>query len=172
MKRKHIPCTSFSLIGLALAGSAGMTFLILACTLSKQQNWWPAIVTVFYLAVPFPLLIAKQIAGDGGGFGGQGNGPKEWAYFVTTGIIISALALPIVLCGVGTVSYTTNFIEFDLCQVLQMTNWCQFTPPPCHTQIQTGAMILSLISSVFFFSTILAFFMVFQSEDNYTNGLY
>ena len=82
-----------------------MTLLILACTLSKQQNWWPSIVTVFYLLVPFPLLVAKQVGSDPGGFGGQSNAPKEWAYFVTTGIIISALALPIVMAGVGTVSY-------------------------------------------------------------------
>lgn len=59
---------------------------------------------MFYLLVPFPILVAKQVAGDGGGFGGQSNAPKEWAYFVTTGIIISALALPIVMAGVGTVS--------------------------------------------------------------------
>lgn len=83
-----------------------MTLLILACTLTKQQNWWPAIVTLFYLSVPFPILIAKQMSSEVAGFGGQSNGPKEWAYFVTTGIIISALALPIVLCGVGTVSCT------------------------------------------------------------------
>uniref|UniRef100_A0A6G1SBS7 Leptin receptor gene-related protein n=1 Tax=Aceria tosichella TaxID=561515 RepID=A0A6G1SBS7_9ACAR len=129
-----------SLIGLALAGSTGMTLLILACTLGQTQNWWPAIVVVFYLAAPFPLLIAKQISTDTSGFGGQSSGPREWAYFITTGIVISAIALPLVMVSVGT--------------------------------IQVGAVVLSLISSVFFFSTILAFFIVFQSEDSYSSGLY
>lgn len=86
---------------MALAGSAGMTLLILACTL-HQQNWWPAIVTIFYLSVPFPILISRQWPNDG--FSGLSNPAKEWAYFVTTGIIMSALALPIVMARVGTVS--------------------------------------------------------------------
>lgn len=83
-----------------------MTLLILACTLGAQQNWWPAIITIFYMLVPFPILISKQFSNDMSGFGGSSNPPKEWAYFLTTGIIISALALPIVMAGVGTVSRT------------------------------------------------------------------
>lgn len=105
----------YSLIGLALAGSTGMTLLILACTLGAQQNWWPAIVTVFYIVVPFPILISKQWSNDVSGFGSQSNPPKEWAYFLTTGIIISALALPIVMAGVSVVSFflfRKNFILF------------------------------------------------------------
>jgi hypothetical protein len=80
------------------------------------------------------------MSSDTSGFGGQSTGPREWAYFLTTGIIISALALPIVMAGVST--------------------------------IQTGAVVLSLLSSVFFFATILAFFVVFQSEDSYSSGIY
>lgn len=127
-----------SLIWLALTGSTGMTLLILACTL-HQQNWWPAIVTLFYLACPFPILISKHVTSDAG-FGSQSNPPKEWAYFLTTGIIISALALPIIMARVDT--------------------------------IVVAATLLSLASSAFFFSTILAFFVVFQSDDSYAGGLY
>lgn len=97
-----MPSKTCSLIGLALAGSAGMTLLILACTL-HQQNWWPAIIILFYLACPFPLLISKHVSSDTG-FGGQSSGPKEWAYFLTTGIIVSAIALPIIMARAGTVS--------------------------------------------------------------------
>lgn len=82
-----------------------MTLLILACTLQKQ-NWWPAIVILFYLIVPFPILISRQVSSTNG-FGSASNPPKEWAYFITTGIIISALALPIEMARVGTVSSTT-----------------------------------------------------------------
>jgi len=81
-----------------------MTLLVLACTLSKEQNWWPAIVTIFYLLAPLPILIAKQVPNESGGFGSQSDPPKEWAYFATTGIIISALALPIVMSGAKVVS--------------------------------------------------------------------
>jgi hypothetical protein len=81
-----------------------MTCLILACTLDKPQNWWPAIVIVFYLAAPFPILIAKHMSTDTIGFGGQSSGPKEWAYFITTGIVVSAIALPIVMASAGLVS--------------------------------------------------------------------
>lgn len=39
-------------------------------------------------------------------------------------------------------------------------------------QIHVSATLLSLLSSVFFFATILAFSIVFQSEDNYMSGIY
>lgn len=87
---------------MALSGSASMTLLILACTL-HEQNWWPAIVTIFYTLVPVPIMVSKYISGDSSEFGGQNNPSKEWAYFLTTGIVISAIALPIVLAGVKTV---------------------------------------------------------------------
>lgn len=87
---------------MALAGSAGMTLLILACTL-HQQNWWPAIVVIFYILAPLPILISRHISNDGG-FGGQSNPSKEWAYFLTTGIVISAFALPIIMNRAGAVS--------------------------------------------------------------------
>lgn len=79
-----------------------MTLLILACTLN-QQNWWPAIVIIFYLLAPFPILISRQVS-SGNGFGSASDPAKEWAYFITTGVIISALALPILMARVGTVS--------------------------------------------------------------------
>lgn len=51
--------------------------------------------------MPFPLLISKHVSNESGF---QSDPPKEWAYFITTGIIISALALPIVMARIGTVS--------------------------------------------------------------------
>lgn len=90
------------LIALALSGSTGMTLLILACTLDKP-NWWPAIVAIFYIICPFPSLIAKRLFTDNS-FSSQSSPPKEWAYFITTGIVISALALPVVMARTQTVS--------------------------------------------------------------------
>lgn len=93
-----------SLIAMALTGSTGMTLLILACTLD-QSNWWPAIVTIFYIICPLPLLVSKQISNDGG-FGNERNPSKEWAYFLTTGIVMSTFILPIILCRTDVVSVT------------------------------------------------------------------
>lgn len=94
---------------MALSGSAGMTLLILACTL-HQQNWWPAIVTVFYILCPLPILFSRHISNDVG-YGSQSNPSKEWAYFLTTGIIVSAFALPIVMARTGTVSLFKSSLE-------------------------------------------------------------
>lgn len=43
---------------------------------------------------------------DNGGFSSQSNPAKEWAFFLTTGIIISALALPIIMARKLTVSFS------------------------------------------------------------------
>lgn len=59
-------------------------------------------MTIFYLIVPFPILISRHVTGEGGF--SQSDPAKEWAYFLTTGIIMSALALPIIMARVGTVS--------------------------------------------------------------------
>lgn len=68
-------------------------------------------MTLFYLAVPFPILVSRQVSNEGA-FSSQSNPPKEWAYFLTTGIIISALALPIVMARVNTVS--SIFEDFEI----------------------------------------------------------
>jgi len=52
-------------------------------------------VTVFYLIAPFPWLLSKRY--NGGSGMGPSNPCQELAVFLTTGIVISAFALPIVL---------------------------------------------------------------------------
>ncbi|KAG9509118.1 hypothetical protein GZH46_02372, partial [Fragariocoptes setiger] len=96
--------------GLALAGCIGMTLIILACSLKQPANWWPAVMVIFYIISPFPIIISRRTFGDGG-FGGQSNPAREWAYFITTGIVLSALALPIVMANVGTIHFVSSCLS-------------------------------------------------------------
>merc|ERR1711892_1203082 len=81
-----------SLVALAFSGSIGLLFLFLACALPQFNNWYPFTVVIFYLLSPIPTLIAKRHSEDS-----ASNPCRELAWFLTTGIMISAFALPIVL---------------------------------------------------------------------------
>merc|ERR1712076_11468 len=82
-----------SLVALAFSGSIGLLFLFLACALPQFNNWYPFTVVIFYLLSPLPTLIAKRSADDSS----SSNPCRELAWFLTTGIVVSAFALPIVL---------------------------------------------------------------------------
>merc|ERR1711970_1029516 len=82
-----------ALVALAFSGSIGLLFLFLACALPQFNNWIPFTVVIFYLISPIPTLIAKRRGEDSSG----SNPCRELAWFLTTGIVVSAFALPIVL---------------------------------------------------------------------------
>ena len=56
------------------------------------SNWYPFTVIIFYLLSPIPSMVARRHSDDS-----ASNPCRELAYFLTTGIVISAFALPIVL---------------------------------------------------------------------------
>jgi len=89
-----MPAGVKALIALAFTGSIGMTLVILACALPSYNNYWPLIMTLFYLFAPVPTLLARKYQDD---IGNSSNNCKELALFITAGIVISAFALPIVL---------------------------------------------------------------------------
>lgn len=80
-----------SLVGLAFAGSIGMTLLILACAL--PNSWWPFFVLIFYLLAAVPTVVANKAMMASGGHSSY----MDPAVFLTMGCIVSAFALPIVL---------------------------------------------------------------------------
>lgn len=81
-----------ALVALAFTGSIGLTFVVLGCAL-PGLNWWPLFVLFFYILAPIPMVIAKRYADEMA----ASSLLVEVALFITTGIVISAFALPIIL---------------------------------------------------------------------------
>ena len=52
---------------------------------STISNYWPLIMTLFYLLSPIPTLLARKYQDD---IGGSSNNCKELALFITAGIVI------------------------------------------------------------------------------------
>ncbi|XP_064476391.1 leptin receptor gene-related protein-like [Ornithodoros turicata] len=110
-----------------------MTLLVLGCALPQPSNWYPFFVLLFYVLSPMPSLIARRYRETGG----VSNAAQELAYFITTGIVISAFGLPIVLAR----------------------------SPVAEPVIQWGACGLVLAGNIVVFITILGFFLAFDSDD-------
>lgn len=52
---------------------------------SFHSNYWPLIMTLFYLLSPIPTLLARRYQDD---IGSSSNNCKELALFITAGIVI------------------------------------------------------------------------------------
>ncbi|BFY99360.1 hypothetical protein BsWGS_02400 [Bradybaena similaris] len=90
------------LIGLAFTCALGITFLMLACALPQYNNWWPMFVLFFYLLSPLPTVVARRMSG---GYDSSSSACFELCTFLTTGIIISSIGLPIVLAHVYVIQW-------------------------------------------------------------------
>merc|ERR1712083_484977 len=147
-----------TLVALAFSGSIGLLFLFLACALPQFNNWYPFTVVIFYLLSPIPTLIAKRHSEDS-----SSNPCRELAWFLTTGIVISAFALPIVLARAPVTveppvpdPTTTTPPTTDLDTVVTMGN------TNTTTVIEGGACGLVVTANAVMFLTILGFFIAFD----------
>lgn len=80
------------LVTLAFLASLGVMFLILACALPEYNNWWPLFVLMFYVTAPLPNMCSRRMSPDT-----SGNPRRDFGYFLTSVIVLSAFALPVVL---------------------------------------------------------------------------
>jgi len=145
-----------ALVALAFTGSIGLLFLFLACALPQFNNWYPFTVVVFYFLSPLPSLLARRHSDDA-----ASNPCRELAYFLTTGIVLSAFALPIVLSRApvtvgGNDVTTVNPVETDHGVLANTTST---------TVITGGACGLVLTANAIMFLTILGFFIAFDGDD-------
>ncbi|XP_071372482.1 leptin receptor gene-related protein [Centroberyx affinis] len=83
-----------ALVSLSFSGALGLTFLMLGCALEQFGVYWPLFVLIFYVLSPIPTFIARRLSDD---TDSTSNACRELAYFFTTGIVVSAFGLPIVL---------------------------------------------------------------------------
>ncbi|XP_071218618.1 leptin receptor gene-related protein-like [Salvelinus alpinus] len=83
-----------ALVGLSFSGAIGLTFLLLSCALEQYGVYWPLFVLFFYILSPIPTFISRRLSDDSDV---ASNACRELAYFLTTGIVVSAFALPIIM---------------------------------------------------------------------------
>lgn len=147
-------------------------------------------VIVFYILAPMPISIAKRYQYNAGGT----SSLLEFAIFITTGIVISAFALPLVLAHAGTVReagensarglkfiYTMvqcilapdNALTFYLCaRPLSTVCFVPWWLVNGTFQIKAGGCILAEFGSLILFSTIYAYFHLHHEEDGWSAPLF
>lgn len=81
---------------LSFLAASGVTLDILGCSLSNY-NWWPIFVIIAYILAPLPISISRKFNNDSY-MGVSYNGRCiELAGFLTSIIVLSAYALPVVM---------------------------------------------------------------------------
>ncbi|NXO76112.1 OBRG protein, partial [Sitta europaea] len=86
-----------ALVALSFSGAIGLTLLMLGCALDSYGVYWPLLVLLLHLLCPAPHLLARRLAPDSGG---ASSACRELAHFCTSGIVVSAFGLPLVLARV------------------------------------------------------------------------
>ena len=121
-------------------------------------------MVVFYLLSPIPSLLAKRYT-DTTGENGQ---CRELAWFLTTGIVVSAFALPIVLSrapGAGPATNNTQTVDNIAGTVDNITGTVDNITETVDKVIAGGACGLVLTANTFMFLTIFGFFFAFDNDD-------
>merc|ERR1711980_20645 len=101
-------------VGLAFVGSIATLLLILSCTLQfgdapdpdvpiPYHNPYTLLNIIFYVLTPIPLLVASKISDEGGL-------PVDLAAFLTTGLVVSSFALPIVLANRDVIQWGATWL--------------------------------------------------------------
>eukprot|EP00126_Sphaerothecum_destruens_P006103 Sdes_comp19215_c0_seq1m10105 len=93
-----------SLVGLAFFGACGLLLVILACALPQFDQWWPLAVILTHILAPIPNIIASKVENDPFSSGGGSEGViVDVCQFITSIIVVSGFAFPLVLCHAGVI---------------------------------------------------------------------
>ncbi|XP_066929870.1 leptin receptor gene-related protein-like [Clytia hemisphaerica] len=97
------------IIGMSFLAAIGILLVVLGCVLDEFKTekgpWWIMFNLFFYILAPIPTLICKRLGNDFSSFSGTSNLVIEIALFLTTGIVISAFGLPVVLARASVIKY-------------------------------------------------------------------
>ncbi|XP_065657318.1 leptin receptor gene-related protein isoform X2 [Hydra vulgaris] len=98
-----------AIIGMSFLCAIGILLLVLGCSLdefkTKKGSWWIMFNLFFYVLVPIPALIVRRLGADFSSFSGSSNLVVELALFFTSGIVVSAFGLPVVLARAHIIKY-------------------------------------------------------------------
>lgn len=87
------------------------------------SNWWPMFVLIFYFLSPVPTVISRRMSDS---LDTASSACVELAIFLTTGIVISAVGLPVVLAHVTVVSTLDIFsvlLVLSKSECIILFNW-------------------------------------------------
>jgi len=82
-----------TVILLSFVLAVGFLMIILSCAL--WANWMPLLVALTFVLAPLPNALFSQCGSDE--FSGEGSGPADLGRFITSIVVVTGFALPIVL---------------------------------------------------------------------------
>ncbi|XP_037132227.1 leptin receptor gene-related protein-like [Syngnathus acus] len=89
------------LVGLSFGCAIGLTFLFLGCAVQEYGVYYPMFALFLYILSPVPLILVNRVSDESE----PANACRDLAYFLTTGIVMSAYGFHLVLAHSGTVEW-------------------------------------------------------------------
>jgi len=84
-----------TVILLSFVLAVGFLMIILSCALFS--NWLPLLVALIFVLAPLPNAVFSHCGGDDFATDYEGSGPVDLGRFITSTIVVTGFALPLVL---------------------------------------------------------------------------
>jgi len=88
-----------TVILLSFVLAVGFLMIILSCAL--WSNWLPLLVALTFVLAPLPNAIFAHCGGDDFSTDYEGSGPIDLGRFITSTVVVTGFALPLVLAHSG-----------------------------------------------------------------------